>query len=307
MHNFHQLVSLSNTVHPGTRGINYVRKNLRFVMWGMLSTNIVKQVKELAVRSNLSPIIQHDPKIFEKPLKPFVSTKFRAKDRAHLLRTHFEILEQRFGCNTPRLYLDAIELLHFEDRDGNPYCIEFYPGESREGSLGLRLVESQTDYTLYSVTVNFSQQNTKRTMHIGCLQGASHLVEDSQGKIKALTRTLHGLRPKALMLELALMLANYMNMNEVQAISNKGHIYQALRYIGSKKGAIVFDYDTLWQEFGGTKINKHFYAIPLLPERKEPSTLKKAKRRLYTKRYQWLDQTRKKIETLLNTLTQSSV
>lgn len=203
MQTFQQLITLSKTVHPDSKGINVVRKNLRFVMWGLISGNIVQQVNELTVRSNLSPIIEHDPKLFEKPLKPFISTAFRARDRARLLRSHFEILEQQFGSNTCRFYLAPLELIRFHDRNGNAYHAEFYPGESREGSLGIRLVESSTGYTMYSVTITFSQLNAKRTMYIGCLQGASAKVEDSQAKIKELTRTLHGLRPKALMLELA--------------------------------------------------------------------------------------------------------
>ncbi|MDG3086364.1 VirK/YbjX family protein [Vibrio hannami] len=300
---FNKLNALANQVHPNSSGINYVRKNLRFIMWGLLNPGVIEQVEKLNDNGNLAPIIEQQPKLFEKPLKPFISVRFSSAQRVQLLKTHFELLERQFGTNVERIYQRNAEVLTFLDRDDNNYRIEFFSGEAREGSLGLRLVESATGHSIYSITFNLSEQNGKRTMHIGCLQGTSKQVDQSQEKIKEITRTLHGLRPKALMLELSLMMAKFFEVDEVLAISNNGHIYQALRYAGSKRGAVTFDYDALWEEFGAGKVDKYFFQVPLNPERKDPSTLKKTKRRLYTKRYQLMDEFEEQFVAYLSDLS----
>ncbi|MEC7941646.1 MAG: DUF535 family protein [Pseudomonadota bacterium] len=91
------------------------------------------------------------------------------------------------------------------------------------------------------------------------------------------------------MLNLSLMFARYFEVNKVIAVSNKGHVYQALRYLGSKRGAISSDYDSLWEEVGGQKVSKFFYQIPVKLERKDLTHLKRSKRNLYSKRYALLD------------------
>ena len=300
MQNFRQIVELSNAVHPNTKGLTRIKKNLRFTLWGVMNPKVIRKVHQLKEKSNLSNLLEQNPKIFEKPLKPFICIGIKPKTRASLLHSHFELLERTFGPNTVHLHLSNFELLTFADRNGDEFRIETFSGESREGSLGIRLVEANTGLTIYSVTFNISDNNGRRTMHIGCLQGTNKRSTSSQDKIKELTRSLHGLRPKSLMVELATMFANYMKVNEILTVSNKGHIYQAMRYIGSKRSAITFDYDTLWTENGASLVDKHWFSLPIKPLRKDTDTLKKTKRRLYTKRYDWLKQTEEQLISRLN-------
>ena len=300
MQNFRQIVELSNAVHPNTKGLTRIKKNMRFTLWGVMNPKIIQKVHQLKEKSNLSNLLEKNPKIFEKPLKPFICVGIKPKTRASLLHSHFELLERTFGANTVYLHLSNVELLTFTDRNGDEFRIETFSGESREGSLGIRLVEANTGLTIYSVTFNISDNNGRRTMHIGCLQGTNKRIANSQEKIKELTRSLHGLRPKSLMVELAIMFANYMKVDEILAVSNKGHIYQAMRYIGSKRGAITFDYDTLWTENGGDLVDKHWFSLPVKPLRKDTNALKKTKRRLYIKRYDWIKQTEEQIISRLN-------
>ncbi|GAM69501.1 hypothetical protein JCM19236_4966 [Vibrio sp. JCM 19236] len=50
-------------------------------------------------------------------------------------------------------------------------------------------------------------------------------------------------------------------------------------------------------------IDKYRFEIPTLPERKDPSTLaKRNKRRLYTKRYAWLDEMEVSLKARLDEL-----
>ena len=171
-----------------------------------------------------------------------------------------------------------------------------HKGTSREGGIGIRLVNDKNQ-SVYALSCNISGTNTK-TMHIGMLQGPRDLIENRHALIKELTKSLHGLRTKSLLVEMALMLSRILGISEVKAISNKGHVYQAIRYI-SKRNSISFDYDGLWNEFEATKLDPYMFGLSVLTPRKDPLTLKKTKRKMYTKRYQWLDDTEIEMATNL--------
>ncbi|MEZ8695391.1 VirK/YbjX family protein [Vibrio splendidus] len=297
---FKKLHGLSEKIHPNSTRINYFRKNLRFVMWGLLNPRVIKELIALQDNENLTAVFEKNYKIFEKPLKPFISPVFSSSQRLQLISSHFDILESKLSANVINLYEQPFEITTFLDRTGRKYKIEFFPGESREGSIGIRLVEFDSGYSIYSITCNLSEQCGERVLHIGCLQGSNRRVVDSQTKIKEITRTLHGLRPKALMLELSLSFARYFNVKKVIAVSNKGHVYKAYRYLGSKRGVIRSDYDSLWEEIGGRKINNNFYQIPIDLERKNLVDLKKSKRSLYSKRYLLLENLDKELVSSLS-------
>ncbi|MCP4323581.1 MAG: DUF535 domain-containing protein [Alteromonadales bacterium] len=56
-------------------------------------------------------------------------------------------------------------------------------------------------------------------------QGPSELISERRDLIQNLTKLLHGLRTKALIVEIALMLARIWGTSKARAVSNKGHIY----------------------------------------------------------------------------------
>jgi uncharacterized protein VirK/YbjX len=166
--------------------------------------------------------------------------------------------------------------------------------------LALKLTDEK-NRDLFTLAFNLST-TPRREIHIGALQGPGDHISDRGEIIKSLTRGIHGLRPKALMLEVLLMLAREWQVDNVFGITNKGHIYQALRYTGSKRSSVTYNYAELWTEYGGEQVSKFMYKIPLQPPRKDPSTLKKTKRRLYTKRYAWIEETQDVVKTRLSEL-----
>ncbi|EKO3889782.1 DUF535 domain-containing protein [Vibrio metschnikovii] len=238
-------------IYPESKGWDRIRKNWRFRLWALLHPQ--------AVRRMLS-----------------------------LVEQHFLFVAERFGERCTEIMSDqGVSLLSIEDKNGEAYDIRLNRGASREGSIGLSLV-NQAGTTIYSISFHFSDHG--KTVYIGALQGPSEKIENRQQIIKDLTRTVHGLRTKALMVELALLVSRQLGVERCYAISNRGHIYQALRYIGSKRNKVSFDYDELWTEYEAEKISRYRYRVAMMPARKEIETLNRNKRRLYTKRYQWLDE-----------------
>ena len=296
-----RLPVLANTVYPSSRGFRKIKKNARFCLWGVLNADAVKAMTEVFSHPELAPVLHQNPKIMEKPLKPYLCVNWARKEKIARIREHYLFIKDMFGHNAHTILSPAgATILEFSDNQDMDYKVKLCQGMSREGSLGLYLVDSNNQ-NIYSLTCHIATCD-KKTLYVGALQGPKEDIADRNQVIKTLTRSLHGLRTKALMAELVLIVANALGMDEVKGISNKGHVYQALRYVGSKRKAVTFDYDDLWQEYGATKESAYFYALPMQPPRKDPTSLKKTKRRLYTKRYQWLDEIRCDIEANIQAL-----
>ena len=283
---FHFVKSLprvAESVYPDIRGAKKLRYNARFCLWSMFKPNVLKQMQQLFDQPEFRPIKETNPRMFEKPLKPFVCLKWRPQQRAAKIYEHFQTLHQMYG----RAFLDFYSEEGWCLMDIQDCRLMLCAVPEREGSLALKLVD-ENKQDLFTLAFNISS-SPKREIHIGALQGPGDHITNRGDIIKNLTRGMHGLRPKALMLEVLLILAREWGVESVYGITNKGHVYQALRYTGSKRSSITYNYSELWAEYGGVEVSKYLYQIPLCPARKDPSSLKKAKRRLYTKRYAWLE------------------
>lgn len=292
---------LARQVHPDSQGIDKLRKNARFCFWGMLNRTTILTINELFQQKELAPILKQNPDIYERPLKPYVCVNWSRNERLQYLKDHFHFVQRLFGNKAAEVISHkGIPLFSFEDTEENRYTIKLYEGASREGSMGIKLVDAQ-ERTLYELSCHVTGQQ-QNTLYIGMLQGPNENFPDRQAIIRRLTKSAFGLRTKALMVELILMLARQWGIHEVRAISNKGHIYQAWRYITSKRKSVSFNYNELWEEFGGQTVSTYLYRLPLTPPRKDPATLNKTKRKLYTKRYEWLQETEIEITRILNTL-----
>ncbi|WP_230627005.1 VirK/YbjX family protein [Photobacterium angustum] len=248
----------------------------------------------------LEKLITVYPSFIEKPLKPYGCVSWDKEQRMQMLEKHLQFMLNNFSSNLLNIYQhEGIKLSQITDKNDKVYNIYLDAGYSREGSLGLTLTDSN-DMQLYCISFTVNQEQSH--LHIGALQGPDSDIENRQELIKELTKGLYGLRPKALMVELALIFADAYQLKNITAVSNKGHIYQALRYIGSKRHAVSCDYDQIWHEYQGVKESNVTYKLPLLPERKDLSTLNRNKRKLYKNRYQWLDELKQTLALALKSV-----
>ena len=279
---------LSNVLYPNITGIDKIRKKFRLYCWCVFSPKVTDELMSCFDNPLLEKLITVYPSFIEKPLKPYGCVSWNKEQRMQMLKKHLQFMLNNFSSNFLNIYQhEGIKLSQITDKNDNIYNIYLDAGYSREGSLGLTLTDCN-DTQLYCISFTVNQEQNH--LHIGALQGPDSDFANRQELIKGLTKGLYGLRPKALMVELALIFADAYQLKNITAVSNKGHIYQALRYIGSKRNAVSCDYDQLWQEYQGVKESNVTYKLPLLPERKDLSTLNRNKRKLYKNRYQWLDE-----------------
>ncbi|ENM5825540.1 DUF535 family protein [Vibrio metoecus] len=293
IHYLKHLSTLAAEIYPDVRGIKKLRYNARFCLWGVLMPETLTRVQNLLSQPSFHTVRLHYPRTLEKPLKPYVCVKWSARERAQRMIEHFAFLEKRHAQLLPLIYRHQGWQLYQHDL----FSIQLCHGPEREGSLALVLL-SHDQQPLFTLAFNISGK-AKPVIHIGALQGPGPNVEHRQEIIRQLTHQLHGLRPKALIMEVLLILARYWEIEQIYGVTNHGHVYQALRYVGSKRSSVRFQYSELWQEMGGEVINAYWHALPLQPPRKDPLSLSKTKRRLYTKRYTWLTELEQTIQASL--------
>ncbi|PSW32776.1 DUF535 domain-containing protein [Photobacterium phosphoreum] len=280
--------NIANNINYRSSGWKKKRKNIIFIIWSYLHYSRLKILVNSFLTPNLDIILTLHPHIIKKPFKPYLCVNWNEKQRVTSVIDHFQFMSKIFASNLYIIYRDeGYCLLEIEDRDEVKYKLILDRGQNREGALGLRLVNDKNQ-RIYIITMNLSANN-QGEMYIGSIQGPSHDVENRNDVIKSLTKGCHGLRPKALILEFAIMLARSLDLNALYGINNKSHMYQSWRYVGRKRNVVTFDYNSHWKEYGAEVFNSNFYKIPLEIPKKDLENLNRNKRKLYIKRYQWLD------------------
>lgn len=141
------------------------------------------------------------------------------------------------------------------------------------------------DQNFYTLTFSIRDIKGQRQLVIGGLQGPASSPENNL-KIKALTKILHGQRPKDLMIKIITLIANTWQVDTLLAVKSSAHAYSAKRY---SKGRIKTNYDKHWQALGGTEFDQHFYTLSLDDIRRDPEDISRPKRAMYRRRYEWLD------------------
>lgn len=300
------LVEWANKIYPNSTGWRVVSKNWRFYVLGSVFPNVMEQIVEVFNSPHLAPVLADYPEVITKPLKPYLNVSLTMPERVAMLHDHYRFMANTFGHHCSTIFsVTGLPLVSFTANNGRQYGVRFYRGAIREGALGLSLYDMESKQGVYSISFHFNRDG--RDLYIGALQGPSDSIPERQQTIKILTKTAHGLRTKALMLELVLMLGRIMGAERCYAVSNKGHIYKAIRYITSKRNVVTFDYDALWLEYDGAPQDRYFFTLAMQPVRKDVTQLSSSKRRLYTKRYAWLHTLEQNMSLALNALSEGHV
>lgn len=259
-------------------------------------------LRKLFELPGLSIVANQYPRILEKAFRPYLYRGLKPSECTKMLGQHYGFLQQYCSVSIMRaVYSQAgLELLSIQDEQREmvnfKVCLHYMDDFEKEGELILSLFDAK-GHRFYSVVFSIIQLNDQRTMAIGCLQGAKPKdIPDADARIKQLTRHLFGLRPKALMLELALMLARTWQCEQVVGVRNQAHMYQSY---SKKNQRVKTDYDRLWLENKGEILNAHFIRLPVAARRKALSEIKSQKRSQYRSRYAWLEQAQERIKDQL--------
>ena len=203
--------------------------------------------------------VARDPRLQERHLHRFVNRYWRRRERLAAVQSHYRVLLQHW----PAALFEAVYLRgratlgELTLKDGQVLQLHLCPPiqSGCEGELTLELsdLEQRPLYRLVLTLID------ARTLAIGCLQGPS----GTQGReqVRVLTRQMHGLRPKQLMMSLVYAFAARHGIARVLAIGGAAHPL-------SRRDRFLADYDGYWRELGGMLGADGWFTLPpALPHR----------------------------------------
>jgi uncharacterized protein VirK/YbjX len=251
-----------------------LRRRLRFYLRTLLSLRATTTWFELIDRqADLRACLEHEPEMAEKIHRPYRRAGLPLKTRLSLLQDHVRIAE-RLGWTKlmARAYGAPETIASFADRTGQMlHLVLGRPAQfGKEGELALHITDADT--RLYSTCFSFRETEGRRELDIGCIQGPA--AEDGRQKIRDLTRNLHGLRPRSLMLEALRHVAAAAGCDRLRMVGNSDHIYRSIR----KRRKIAFDYDAFCAEVEGTVADGPDWLLPVEAEVRPLSEVPSKKR-----------------------------
>lgn len=232
---------------------------------------------QLATLPSWAAMFRDDPTLYFIPWRAFLDVRWGMAERLSACSTDLTAAHTVFGserCERLR-HGERIVLCETEDFSihlaKNRICCH-------EGFWALTLLDAQ-GVELFNLSFGFLSD---RHVLVASLQGLQKATDDSQERIRLLTKRAHGLRPPMLLLNVFVMLCQTWGMQRIQGIDPDFQIKQRNRAPG--KG-FTFDYRALWEEAGGTRDGSEHWDLPLaLPER-SAADIPSNKRSMYARRY----------------------
>jgi uncharacterized protein VirK/YbjX len=124
------------------------------------------------------------------------------------------------------------------------------------------------------------------TLCIGCVQ--AHADGHTLEHLKQITKLMHGLRPKAMLVDMARLLARHWE-TELRGIDPDAHPFTSLRYRLSRRKSLAVanmraGYLSLWNDQGAQAVPGGWHALSTVEHQRSRADIPSHKRSMYAKR-----------------------
>ncbi len=276
------LVATAPLVYPGSEP-GFANRRMKYVARGLAQSRLSREWFALLQRPELAIVARHHPYIYCKLQRPYLNRKLDARQRLETLQRHYQFVAARFSraemegvYASPGLILAKISL-----EDVGRFAVNLcYGRHEKEGDLLLNLVNLDSGRALFEMSFCVTQFDAHGgEIFVGGLQG--NKSANDREAIVALTRAMHGLRPKALLVFALQQLAARWHIGKIRAVGDETHIYRHPH----KRKDLETSYDEFWLECGGTLADDGMFDLPVEFVPRDISTLKPNKRQMYRRRY----------------------
>lgn len=277
------LLAISRRIFPG-RGPRGLVARARFVLAGLRNWPLAEEIINPPPGSALERITRHQPQMIGALSWPYLSASFDAGERLRRIIAHYRVID---ALGAP-FELDGDERLVLADlgdvMPGLRLVLDQPVWFLREGGLTLNLFIDS--FRAFSIAFSLRREADGRlTAWIGGIQGRNR--DDMLETYRTLTKLLHGLRPRDFLLEALKMLCRVLEISELRAVSDASRHHRHPYFRGAVKSGL--NYDEIWIDRGGVAVDRDFFQLPLIAERRDEATIKPNKRPMYRRRFELLD------------------
>lgn len=214
---------------------------------------------------------------FNALLTTYCDKRFSAANRLQAITENLRLVEEKMGAEHCQKLLTENHLLLSQLTDDLQLFLNINQIDPFEGYFSIN-IKNQYNERVYDASFTFLSPNK---LLIASIQGPAG--ENAQEIVKQATKTLHGVRPMFMLMNVFKLLAKKWHC-ELIGIPHKAQG----KYRLSARSKILFNYNEFWEENQG-KYQDNYWHIPLEIERKPLEEIASKKRSMYRKRYEMLD------------------
>ena len=258
---------------------------LRFILAGLYERRMAAQLLNGKEGSCLNRLMKQRPETIGVLIWPFQCAQWRASTRLDRIINHCGVIDSLgppwdFSVDRRLVLLNLDEI-----STGLRVVLDQPVWFMREGLLTINLFIDSL--RVFSVSFSFFRDKDEK-LHtiIGGVQGRD--IDDALNIYRNLTKSLHGLRPRDFLLETLKVLTIIIGSNEILAVSENGR-YHHHPYFNKKTKKAGINYDEIWLERGGFKIDDNFFKFNTEAARRDIESVRPNKRSMYRKRFELID------------------
>ena len=249
----------------------------------------------------MEPFFRARPLLGFKPLRAYMSIKWNCNRSAKVILDTYRFAGARGGAVEQALLAPGGISLATVALKGLG-ALEVHLGTDdkfrKEGELVLSLHCQALGGPIAALSFSLERAASGAwSLYVGCVQGG----ESGQAEaVRSLTKAMHGLRPKAMMVFLAQETARALGASQLLGAGSEiqAHLRKHAIHL-PKVHALTFNYDSLWTESGGEPGAQGWFQLPMRAQKRAPEAIKPGKRSMYTRRYALLDDLSGQLQSVL--------
>jgi uncharacterized protein len=299
---FSKLIQSSHLIYPGNNFRSHL-KRARYCLRGIaFYPQMATWLRFLSLQGLEGPAAKY-PLFYNKLQRSYLSRHLRISERLLALQHHYKFLKKKFSAESfERIFESGMPLATIPTKDCGVFVLNLGYSEisEREGELMLSLKDSSAGELIYFLAFSVRKFPRHRAeVFIGGLQGRKTAPKET---IVAVTRALHGLRPKALLLFALQEMCLHWGISALRGVSNRLHIHRSCK----ERRKLLASYDTFWEESGGLLLTDGTYVLPSIFTPRDLESIKPNKRNQYKKRYAMMSDISNQIEQALQSFSPSN-
>ena len=281
----------------------YIKKQKNKILFHtLLNIPFAKKWFSLIRSEEYKWVLSHRPRIYFKPFRVYMSTKWGKKERTKALLSCYAFIKQQPFLTRVIQEEKPIKLAEFTMKYNNEKG-QIYLGYNerfrKEGELVVSLHCDSYQEAICEASFVIDKENEEWVCRIGCVQG--NKSAETENAIKELQKQMYALRPKALMIFIIQELSRQLGCSALYGVGSKIQAHNKKHFIHIEwLHKLSFSYDTLWKEADGTPDKDGWFKLPIEMHRKPMEEIKSSKRSLYRYRYEMLDKIATEIKETIN-------
>ncbi len=268
-----------------------IKQNLRWSVLAAAHADRARNWFDVLDTPEFAKYRDANPRLAFRPLRPYMSTRWTIARRMEVILGTYRVSEREGGALREALLRPApVRIGRFALRDAGD--AELFLGRDerfrKEGEITLTARSDALGGVLMSLAFSMEDGSAgRRICYVGCVQGRGGAAAD----IKAATKEMHGVRPRALMVASVQAIARATGCTNLRGASDRIQVHHRKHLIDIPfLHNLSASYDACWNEAGGALAADGWYDLPLRASRRPMSEISSNKRSQYVRRYAMLDE-----------------